>query len=43
VVILITSATEIGYGAVEQLVMSIQLRVSEVIIKRVGKDSEGIK
>ena len=43
VVILIASATKIRYKVIEQLVISIQLRVSKVVIKRVRKNSKGVK
>jgi len=45
VVVLITSATKVGYRAIEQLIMSVQLGVSKVIIiiKRVRKSSKGAK
>ncbi len=44
-VVLVTGATKIGYGAVEQLIIFIQLRVSKVIIivGRVRKSSKSTK
>ena len=43
VVVLIASAIEVRLEVVEELIVFIQLRVSKVIIKRVGKNSKGVK